>query len=119
MEDLELAHQQAEHDLDNYDELAPIVQKVEAEDESEGVTVSEEFVHFNPESVQHTHYDIGPELGLPPMASSVDSSPSRIPNEQYYDLLRKLNIKQKEFYNHVIHWIKTKNEPMVLVWENR
>ena len=30
----------------------------------------------------------------------------------YHQLIRSLNIKQREFYHHVINWIKTKDEPL-------
>jgi ATP-dependent exoDNAse (exonuclease V) alpha subunit len=32
--------------------------------------------------------------------------------EEYYDLIRCLNIKQREFFLHVLTWIKTKQQPL-------
>lgn len=39
-------------------------------------------------------------------------SASRLPDDNYRALLRCLNCKQKQFYNHVVHWIKTKDTPL-------
>lgn len=33
-------------------------------------------------------------------------------DDEYRDLVQKLNIKQKEFFYHVLHWMKTKDDPI-------
>ena len=35
-----------------------------------------------------------------------------LPDEQYLNLLRSLNLRQREFFNHVLYWIKCKEEPL-------
>ena len=35
-----------------------------------------------------------------------------LPDEEYLTLLRSLNLRQKEFFNHIVHWIKCKHEPI-------
>ena len=35
-----------------------------------------------------------------------------MPDEEYFNLLRSLNLRQREFFNHVIHWIKCRDEPL-------
>ena len=34
------------------------------------------------------------------------------PDEEYLRLLRSLNLRQREFFNHIVHWIKCKDEPV-------
>ena len=57
--------------------------------------------------------DIGQDLGLGPQSQtcSVASSPL-LPDDQYRALIRKLNAQQRYFYDHVIHYLKTKSEPL-------
>ena len=33
-------------------------------------------------------------------------------NEEYLTLLRSLNLRQREFFNHIMHWVKCKDEPI-------
>ena len=36
-----------------------------------------------------------------------------LPDEEYYlTLLRSLNLRQREFFSHIVHWIKYKYEPV-------
>lgn len=35
-----------------------------------------------------------------------------MPDNEYLELLAGLNIKQREFFNHVLHWVKTKKKPI-------
>ena len=35
-----------------------------------------------------------------------------LPDDEYLTLLRNLNLRQREFFNHVIHWIKCKDTPI-------
>ena len=34
------------------------------------------------------------------------------PDEEYLRLLRSLNLRQRELFNHIVHWIKCKDEPV-------
>ena len=34
-----------------------------------------------------------------------------LPDEEYLNLLRSLNLR-REFFNHVIHWIKCRDKPL-------
>ncbi|XP_062590040.1 uncharacterized protein LOC134251654 [Saccostrea cucullata] len=112
VDELEQARLQAEEDLDNMETVAPNTEHTEAEDAEIGSEPSEEFVHFDPDTVQHRDFDIGPELGLSSKVTETEMSAVRIPDEQYYKLLQSLNTKQREFYNHVTNWIQTRDEPL-------
>ena len=35
-----------------------------------------------------------------------------LPDEEYLSLLRSLNLRQREFFNHIIHCIKCRDEPI-------
>ena len=112
VDELEQARLQAEEDLDNLETVAPNTAHAEAEDSEIDPVPSEEFAHFDPDSTQHKSYDIGPELGLSSKVSEIEMSAVRIADEKYHKLLQCLNVKQREFYNHVVTWIQHKNEPL-------
>ncbi|XP_062566991.1 uncharacterized protein LOC134229291 [Saccostrea cucullata] len=112
VDELEQARLQAEEDLDDLETVAPNTEHAEAEDAEIGSEPSEEFVHFDPDTVQHRDFDIGPDLGLSSKVSETEMSAVRIPDDQYYKLLQSLNTKQREFYNHVTNWIQNRDEPL-------
>ena len=35
-----------------------------------------------------------------------------LPDEEYLRLLRSLNLRKREFFNHIFHWIKCRDEPI-------
>ncbi|XP_069109201.1 uncharacterized protein [Argopecten irradians] len=111
-DELEQARIQAENENDDFDEVAPNTEHNEAEDALSDPQPSEQFVHFDPDTNCHKDYDIGPDIGLPSKSSEVQTSPVRIPEDQYHKLLQSLNCKQREFHNHVSHWIQHKDEPL-------
>ena len=105
--------QAAEEDFQQYDELAPNAQEANALDEAEGQEESVEYVHFNPDRpVEQRHCDIGAEIGVATSTACVACHSERIPDDQYLEIMRTLNFKQREFFNHVLHWHKTKDEPI-------
>ena len=112
-EELDQAQEQAEHDCYQFDELAPGTQQTELEDTEEGATDANQYVHFNPERpANQTNYDISEELGIRHAAVELSNHAKRIKDDDYFDLIRCLNVKQREFFMHVITWIKTKQEPL-------
>lgn len=113
VEELEQAQHAAEQDLaEEFDELAPSTEQVQAEDYEEGTTPSKEFIHFDPNKESHKEYDIGPDIGLPQKTTAVEHSATRISEEDYCTLLQSLNEKQRKFHDHVIHWMRTKDDPL-------
>ena len=113
IEELEQARQAVEEELDAHDELAPNAQQANAEDEQEGNKETDDYVHFNPERpVEHRQYDIGPDVGASTASMVSSSIAGRMEDEQYYQLARSLNDRQREFFQHVLHWIKSKEDPL-------
>ena len=113
MAEIEQAMQAAEEDFQQYDELSPNAQEANALDEAKGQEESVEYVHFNPDRpVEQRHYDIGSEIGVATSTACVECHSERIPDDQYLEIMRSLNFKQREFFNHVLHWLKTKDEPI-------
>ena len=111
-EELELARQMMEAEEAEYDGLAPNAEQENRETE-EGVKESENFVYFNPDRVvEHRHYDIGIELQSTCSVPRVETTSFMLPDEEYLRLLRSLDLRQREFFNHNIHWIKCRDEPI-------
>ena len=113
VDEIEQAMQQAEEECEQYDELAPNAQQANADDEVEGQQESEQFVHFNPDRpLEHRRYDLGADIGASTSVPCVECHNDRVSDEEYLKLIRSLNIKQREFFTHVLHWVKTKDEPI-------
>ena len=113
IDELDSAIQRAHDDLDDdFDKIAPLTQHIEHEDEQQGSHESKQFQYYKPETAAHQEYDIGLDLGLSPTAPFIQHSPTLLPNEEYLELVRMLNMKQREFFLHVLHWIKNKDEPL-------
>ncbi|XP_062577686.1 uncharacterized protein LOC134239531 [Saccostrea cucullata] len=113
-EELEEAQRQAEEVDVQFDRVAPSAEQTEQEDFDEGSRESEAFVYFDPKRPEnHQNYDIGIDLGLPSSSTNDDQTLQyKMTNEMYFQLVSKLNKKQMEFFTHVLHWIKTKKEPL-------
>ncbi|KAJ8025727.1 ATP-dependent DNA helicase PIF1 [Holothuria leucospilota] len=63
-------------------------------------------------SESHELYDIGQDMGIAVNNANVEElQKPRLPETQYHELVNNLNVKQKEFFYHVLHWCKTKNQP--------
>ena len=113
IEELELARQMMEDEQREYDQTAPNAEQENREAEEEGSKESEHFVYFNPSRVvEHRHYDIGIELQSTCSVPPVETTGIMLPDEEYLTLLRSLNLRQREFFNHIVHWIKCKDEPV-------
>ena len=113
IEELELARQMMEDEQREYDQTAPNAEQENREAEEEGSKESGHFVYFNPSRVvEHRHYDIGIELQSTCSVPPVETTGIMLPDEEYLTLLRSLNLRQREFFNHIVHWIKCKDEPV-------
>ena len=112
-EELELARQIMEAEERNFDQIAPNAEQENREAEEEGSGESEKFVCFNPSRVvEQRHFDIGIELQSTCSVPPVETSAILLPEGEYLQLLRSLNLRQREFFNHILHWIKCKDEPV-------
>jgi hypothetical protein len=116
VEELDRAMEQAENDCMEHDEIAPGTQQTELEDLEEGVEDAEQYVHFNPDRpTQHKNYDIGQDIGICQRPLETSTLAIRMNEVDYHRLIRTLNIKQREFYHHVLTWIKTKDKPLYAI----
>jgi DNA replication protein DnaC len=90
---------------DNYDQIAPGTQHIECQDESEGA--QDLHPDFN------EHYDLSADLGIPSAASNTEQLIlNELQDDDYRKMIQKLNEKQKEFFYHVLHHIKTSDKPI-------
>lgn len=70
---------------------------------------------FEPTSKKESQYDIGEDIGVSINSQETDIwLPYCIPGNQYFSLLQNLNKEQRAIFYHVLHWYKTKREPMHL-----
>ena len=112
-EELELARQMMEDEDKAYDRIAPNAEQENREEEDEGIIEANRFVYLNPNRVvEHRHYDIGIELQSSCSVPQVETTGIMLPDKEYLTLLRNLNLRQREFFNHVVHWIKCKETPI-------
>ena len=113
IEELELARQMMADVENAYDQIAPNMEQENREAEEEGAKEAKNFVFFNPSRVvAQRHYDIGIELQSTCSVPPVETTGIMLPDEEYLTLLRSLNLRQREFFNHIVHWIKCKDEPI-------
>ena len=91
-------------DNDNYDLIAPGTQNIECQDELEGT--QDLYADFN------ENYDLSGDLGIPSTASNTEQLILHEEQDHLYiQMVQKLNKKQKEFFYHVLHLIKTSDNP--------
>ena len=89
---------------DSYDSIAPATQSVELQDEAEGNT------DLHPDF--NENYNFADDIGIPSIDSN--SEPlilNELEDNEYRHLVQMLNKKQKEFFYHILHLIKTTEEP--------
>jgi hypothetical protein len=105
-DDLNEIQQQINNDEENnnYDFIAPVTQDIEHQDEFEGT------LDLNPEL--NGNYDLSGDLGIPSTASNTELLILHEEQDDVYrGMVQKLNRKQKEFFYHVLHLIKTSDSP--------
>ncbi|KAJ8050054.1 hypothetical protein HOLleu_03101 [Holothuria leucospilota] len=60
-------------------------------------------------------YGIGEDIGIAVNNVNIEELlKPRMPEDEYHSLINSLNKKQKQFY-HVLHWCKTKHEPLFFI----
>lgn len=95
----------------------PVVTGLQHEDErdaNEGSCQSQDFGCFNPGNTSETsEYDLALDMNIGRKQILNDEHlTGELNDDEYRDLVQKLNIKQKEFFYHVLHWMKTKDDPI-------
>ena len=89
---------------DSYDSIAPATQSVELQNEAEGNT------DLHPDL--NENYNFADDIGIPSIDSN--SEPlilNELEDNEYRHLVQMLNKKQKEFFYHILHLIKTTDGP--------
>ncbi|XP_071855229.1 uncharacterized protein [Apostichopus japonicus] len=105
---------QAIDDIENedpemYDEIAPNTEHMEKahRDEKDKQQVK------IPSNESPELYDIGQDIGIAVNSANIEElQKPRLPDSEYRTLVRSLNKKQKDFFYYVLHWCKTKQEPL-------
>lgn len=84
---------------------------IEEQDQCDGQSIAERYGCFNP-GKQMT-YDVGVDIGITrKQIEEDDCILHKMPESQYRELVRSLNTEQKAFFYHILHWFKSKDEPL-------
>ena len=104
-EDLDEIQQHLNDDNeDQFDSIAPVTQDTELQDEDEGNQ------DLHPDL--NEQYDMSEDIGIPSTAQN--NKPlilNEMQDDEYRGLVQSLNKKQKEFFQHALHFIKTRDNP--------
>nr|XP_058951934.1 uncharacterized protein LOC131779403 [Pocillopora verrucosa] len=105
-----------ENDNTSDDPVAPNTQHINEQDAAAKTKPSELFGCFDPgTNKQHSQYDLFDDMGILPRHNDEEELvQNRLNDSDYRQLVCSLNIKQKEFFYHVLHSIKTKDDPLAL-----
>ncbi|XP_070537517.1 uncharacterized protein [Ptychodera flava] len=99
--------------IDMFDNVAPNTQHQEHQDILEGSRPSDTLSMFAPCDESHSKYDIGQDIGISTNNPIIeDLQQPRMADNELYPLLQKLNKKQKQIFYHIVHWMKTRTEPL-------
>ena len=90
---------------DNFDDVCPNIESVEANDAENQPIISPEYSFYNPQSHTHAYYDLGFDIGLTSHIPNdeIEMIQSRLPEKDYLKLLAKLNRKQRQVFTHIVH----------------
>ena len=82
-------------------------------DAQEGSQQSHDYGCFNPGiTPENSEYDLALDLNIGrKQILEEDHLAGELNDDDFRDLVQKLNLKQKEFFYHVLHWMKTKKDP--------
>ena len=103
-EDFNEIEQEMNHLQDTYDSIAPYTQSVEHQDQADG----NKDLHpdFN------ENYNMSDDIGIPSV--DLNTEPlilNELQDNEYRHMVQMLNKEQKEFFYHVLHLVKTSDEP--------
>jgi len=98
------------------DPVAPKTQHINEQDAAVKTKHSKFFGCFDPgTNKQHSQYDLFDDMGILPRHNDQEELvQNRLHDSDYRELVWSLNIKQKEFFYHLLHSVKTKNEQVTL-----
>ena len=90
---------------ENFDDICPNVESVEASDAQNQPIMSPEYSFYNPQSHTHTYYDLGADIGLTSHIPNdeIEMIQNRLSEEDFLKLLSRLNSKQRQIFTHIVH----------------
>ena len=93
-----------EENDDSCDMIAPNTQNIELQDEAEGAQ------DLHPELTES--YDLSEDIGIPSTTANTEQLIlNEVPDDEYRRMVQILNKEQKEFFYHILHLMKTSNDP--------
>ena len=103
-------------EYDNFDNVAPNTEHINNQDCAIKNKASKLFGCFDPgKNKQHKQYDLLDDIGIFPRTNDEDELVIKcLSDDDYYTLVHSLNEKQQQFFYHVLHSIKTKDDPLKL-----
>ena len=104
--------------IDNFDDICPNIESVEAIDGQEKPTASTSFAFYNPQCHDHAYHDLGPDIGLTShiRSDAVEMIQNRLTESDYLKLLSSLNKKQREIFTHIVHSLSQKPDEQLCVF---
>ena len=102
-EDFNEIQQQINQIEHRYDDIAPCTQNRERQHQAEG----DQDLHPDFSG----NYNLSDDLGIPSVDNSEPLTMNELPDDEYRHMVQTLNKEQKEFFDHVLHQIKTSEEP--------
>ena len=91
--------------------IAPDTENIELKDEAEGSK------DLNPDFIEN--YDRCDDLGIPSTSLNEPLILNELPDCDYRQTVQSLNKEQKEFFNHILHQIKTSETPFYCILSGR
>ena len=94
-----------DENTNRFDHLAPVTLDNEHRDETNGM----QDLHLD----YCENYDLSDDLGIPSAVSNAQEEliVNEVKDHEYRQMVRQLNKEQKEFFHHILHQIKTSDEP--------
>ena len=84
--------------------IAPNTRNIELQDGAEGAQ------DLHPDLTER--YDLSEDIGIPSTAANTDQLIlNEVPDQEYCHIVQTLNKEQKEFFYHILHLMKTSNDP--------
>ena len=103
--------------IDIFDDVCPNIENIEARDAQEEPVSSTKFAFYNPENRSHAFYDLGPDIGVVShIENDIEIVQNRMPENDYLQLISKLNKKQRKIFTHIVHSITHSPEEQLCVF---
>ena len=94
------------------------IDSIEAKDGETEPVQSPKYVFYTPEKREHTYYDLGADIGLATHIANdeVEMLQARCQENEYMDMLAKLNFKQRQIFTHIIHSLTFKPDEQLCLF---